>query len=67
VKHGSSDIVHQSSVSPSLVPPSVVVVKDYQLLAIVLPVAVATVLIVVGVVSVGVIICVRDKRDNGWK
>ncbi|XP_064407076.1 uncharacterized protein LOC135351892 isoform X2 [Halichondria panicea] len=47
--------------------PRTVVVKDYQILVIVIPTAVCTVLIVLCIVAVGVCICCYNRGNRGWK
>lgn len=47
--------------------PQMVVVRDYQILIIVIPAAVVTVLLVICVVAIGVCICMRHNDNNGWR
>jgi len=53
--------------TPALQLPQLQVVTDYQALAIVLPIALVTILIVAAIVGVGVVLCVRGtsrKRSS---
>ena len=52
--------------TPILPTPVTVVVKDYQVLIIALPVAMVTILLVVSVVSIGVFLCLRSRRKR-WR
>lgn len=52
--------------TPILPTPVTVLVKDYQMLVIALPVAMVTILLVVGVVSIGVFLCLRSRRKR-WR
>ncbi len=71
----SSSIVVASSPTPSMGPsgggaePSSLeetqVEKDYMVVAIVLPIAILTILIVAAIVAVGVFLCVRNS--NKWR
>jgi len=52
--------------TPILPTPVTVVVKDYQMLVIALPVAMVTILLVVSVVSIGVFLCLRSRHKR-WR
>ena len=47
--------------TPALQPPQSQVVRDYQALAIALPIALITILITVAIVGVGVALCIRGR------
>ena len=51
--------------TPALQLPQLQVVTDYQALAIVLPIALVTILIVAAIVGVGVVLCVRGTSRKG--
>ena len=51
--------------TPALQLPQLQVVRDYQALAIVLPIALVTVLITAAIVGVGVVLCVRGRSKKG--
>lgn len=59
----TSTVVIEST--PALQLPQLQVVTDYQALAIVLPIALVTILIVAAIVGVGVVLCVRGTSRKG--
>ncbi len=67
--HTTSTGVHtvRPSIAITAPTPRTVVVKDYQILVIVIPTAVCTVLIVLCIVAVGVCICCYNRGNRGWK
>ncbi len=68
IRYHATDIhTVRPSITITAPTPRTVVVKDYQILVIVLPTAVCIVLIVLCIMAVGICICFHNHGGRGWK